>query len=139
MRRLLPLMLLSGCRLYSTHEARDPGGANTLIGHSVVDVISCAGVPDARQQVTSDIGVPQWAFKSNDRAFKLMVPVLGSVQLRSAPQCKMTITFIRDGTVTDVAFPGCTSSLLGGTPCRCAATCGGVPCAPERCESAGWI
>jgi hypothetical protein len=53
-------------------------------------------------------------FKSSDPAFKLAMLVLGPVQVGSAPQRKMALTFIRDGTVTDVPFSGCTESLFGG-------------------------
>lgn len=109
---LVAALLLSGCGLMSAHEARDPRGS--LIGHNVVDLLDCAGIPDSRQQVAPDVGVMQWSFKSNDPEIKATIAVIGTISLGSAPQCKMVATFLRDGTVVDVSFPACTSSVFDG-------------------------
>lgn len=113
MLRILPLLLLlSGCGAMSSIQARDPRGV--LIGHNVVDLLDCAGIQDAKQQIAPDVGILQWSFKSNDPQIKATIAVIGTISLGSAPQCKMAATFLRDGTVVDISFPGCTTSMIGG-------------------------
>jgi hypothetical protein len=111
---LIAALLLSGCGLVATQQARDPLGADTLLGHSIVDVIGCAGIPDARQRLGDEFAVAEWTYKSTVPGFKLVFPLLGSVQFGGGSQCKMTTTFLRDGTVVDIGFPGCTGTLFGG-------------------------
>jgi len=114
---LLAVLLLSGCGLAATHEARSPSGV--LIGGNVVDLVDCAGMPDKTQQTESDQMAMQWSVSSNTPAFQATLALVGSIQIGDAGSCKMVATVLRDGTVADVAFPGATASLTGGPYASC--------------------
>jgi hypothetical protein len=110
--RLLPILLLAGCGVAATHEARDPRGA--LIGHNIRDAVLCAGLPDKWAAIGSDAGQAEWSFKGTSPAFSIAAPFLGSVSIGSPPSCRMDMQFLRDGTVVGVSFPQCTGTLFDG-------------------------
>jgi hypothetical protein len=113
--RLLPVaLLLAGCSAVSVHQASDPFGSDTLIGHNIRDVELCASKPDSLWLIGPDDAQAEWSFKGTSPSFSLSAPLIGAVSIGSPPSCKMDLTFIRDGTVTGVSFPQCTSTLFGG-------------------------
>jgi hypothetical protein len=119
--RWLPLLLLAGCGLAATHEARDPLGSHSLIGMTVSDLITCAGVPDKTIKLTDEVLLMQWQTADSSKpAFDLTIPVLGSLQLGTAGSCRMTADILREGTVADVDFPGASSSMWEGPYASCA-------------------
>lgn len=109
--------LLMGCSEYATRQARDPYG--TLIGMSMPDLISCAGVPDHIQQLDENQAVLQWDYKSEQPAFKATITILGSIEVGNAESCKLVARVLRDGTTADVAFPGSNTTLTGGPHAGC--------------------
>jgi hypothetical protein len=109
---VLACLVLTGCGYEATHETTDPTGQ--IIGTSIANIIPCAGLPDKTQRLLPDAAIAQWSYKDDSSPLKLTLSLVGSVSIGSAGSCKMTLTFLRDGTVVDAAFPQCAGTLEGG-------------------------
>jgi hypothetical protein len=113
-------ILLTGCGLAATHEARDPLGSRSLIGMNVTDLITCAGVPDKTVKLTDEVLLMQWQTAINTKpAFTLTVPIIATLEIGNAGSCKMTAPILREGIVADVDFPGASASIWEGPYAAC--------------------
>jgi hypothetical protein len=126
------LLALSGCGYYDARQARDPLGAESMVGMSVVDLVDCAGVPDHVLQTGPDTAVAQWDYKAAGSALKATIAVLGSLEFGAGESCKLVATVLREGIVADVAFPGSRASVTSGPYAGCSVIVGECLDHPSR-------
>jgi len=106
---LLAALLLSGCGWQEAHEAR-----TQLLGRNIAAVTQCASLPDSTQMLDDHTAIREWSYHDSAPALSVALAFVGSVSVGGGAACKMDLSFRRDGIITAVNFPGCTSTLLRG-------------------------
>ena len=98
-RALAPALLLAGCGSLQAFQAR-----TALVGATETDIVSCMGVPAAKQYLSRDQSVLQWDYAQTGTDLDLEFGIY-SLKLGRPGICHAAIRFDR-GVVRAVHFAG---------------------------------